>query len=295
MMDAFWIILTGSLVAVACGLLGVFLILRKMAMVGDAISHSVLPGIIIAYMLTGSDASIPMLLGAAAMGVVATLMIETFHQKGKLQSDASIGLTFTWLFAIGIIMATMFTRDMHIDTDCILYGEILFTPQNRLYWGGADLGPRNVWIIGSMLVLVAGFLGVGYKGLKLTTFDPEYAAAVGVSTAFWHYALMALVSLTTVASFEAVGAILVVAFLIVPGATAYLLTDRLKTMLLLAALFGIAAAAGGYALAWWLDSSIAGAMTVVAGLLFTLVLIFSPKQGLLFKNRKALKKMDKVH
>lgn len=280
-MDAFWIILVGSLVAVSCGLLGVFLILRKMAMVGDAISHSVLPGIIIAYLISGSDASLPMLAGAALMGVLATLLIELFHRKGKLQTDASIGLTFTWLFAIGVIMASRFTREMHIDVDCILYGEILFTPQNRWYLNGLDLGPKNVWILGVTLLLVLTFIMFGYRGLKLTTFDENYAAAIGIKTAFWHYTLMSLVSLTTVASFDAVGAILVVAFLIVPGATAYLLTDSLRTMLVLSAAFGIAAAAGGYYLAYVLDSSIAGSMTVVAGAIFLVVLIGSPKYGLL--------------
>ena len=145
------------------------------------------------------------------------------------------------------------------------------------------MGPRTVWILSRMLLLLAAMIGFGYKGLQITTFNPEYAAAIGISTAFWHYLLMSAVSLTTVLSFESVGAILVVAFLVVPPATAYLLTERLPVMLGLSALLGVLSAAGGYFLASWIDGSIAGAMAVVAGLLFTLALLFSPTQGILRK------------
>lgn len=287
-MDAFWIILTGSLVAVSGGLLGCYLILRKMAMVGDAISHSVLPGIVIAYMVTGSSASIPMLIGAALMGIFATFLIETFHKRGRLQADASIGLTFTWLFAVGVIMISAYTGNAHIDTDCVLYGEITYVPFDT--WttaAGLNLGPRNVWVMGTVLLLVLGMIFIGYKGLFLTTFDPAYAATLGISVAVWHYTLMGAVSLTTVAAFESVGAILVVAFLIAPAATAYLLTDHLPTMLVLSAVAGVLSSIGGYYLGVYLDGSISGAMTTVAGALFALAFLFSPKYGILFRSRRA--------
>lgn len=265
-MEAFWIILTGSLVAVCCALLGCFLILRKMVMVGDAISHAVLPGIVIAFLLSESRETLPMLIGAAALGVVTTLLIELFYKKARLQSDASIGITFTSLFAVGIIMISLFAGQVDLDQDCVLYGEIAYVPLDLWITGdGANLGPRTVWILGGTFLLLLAFIGLGYKGLKITTFNPEYAAAIGISTAFWHYSLMSAVSLTTVLSFESVGAILVVAFLVVPPATAYLLTERLSTMLLLACAFGITSAVGGYYLAAWIDGSIAGAMSVVAG------------------------------
>jgi len=115
--DDLWIILTGMLVAISCGLLGCYLVLRKMAMIGDAISHAVLPGIIIAYMLTGSRDSIAILLGAGLLGVLTTFLIEFFHQKGKLQTDASIGVTFTWLFALGVILVAAFAGQVDIDQD----------------------------------------------------------------------------------------------------------------------------------------------------------------------------------
>ena len=258
-------------------------------MVGDAISHAVLPGIVIAYLFTGSGASIPMLIGASAFGILATIMIETMHKKGKLQEDASIGLTFTWLFAIGVILISLFTRNVHLDTDCVLFGEIAYVPLDVFTTkSGISLGPRNVWIMGTVLILILLIILIGYKGLFLTTFDAGYAASLGISTVFWHYLLMGAVSLTTVVSFESVGAILVVAFLITPAATAYLLTNDLRIMLLLASSLGISASFFGYYLAVVIDGSIAGAMTTVLGIQFLLVFLFSPSQGILFKKKRTL-------
>ncbi len=286
-MNAFWIILTGSLVATICGLLGCYLVLRKMSMVGDAISHSVLPGIVIAYLITGSGASIPMLIGAASLGLLAAFLIESFHKKGKLQTDASIGLTFTWLFATGVILISLFARNVHIDTDCVLYGEIAYVPLDTIITGGGtNLGPRTIWILGSVLLIVLGVTAFGYRGLFLTTFDPAYAASLGISTVFWHYLLMGMVSLASVVSFESVGAILVVAMLIVPAATAYLLTDNFPMMLILSSVCGIIAAIAGYYLAVFLDGSIAGSMTTILGIEFLIVFLFSPLEGIVWKGKK---------
>lgn len=290
MSDAFWIITTGSFVAVIAALLGTFLVLRKMTMIGDAISHAVLPGIVVAYLFTGSLGSIPMLIGAAAVGMLATFLIETFHTKGKLQSDASIGMTFTWLFAVGVIMISSMTGQVDLDLDCVLYGEIAYVPLDLPINAQGEVIsfiPRQVWILGAMLIAVLSFIIIGFKGLKLTTFDPAYAAAVGINTAFWHYALMAAVSMSTVTAFDSVGAILVVAFLTGPAATAYLLTDDLKKMLIIAAIMGVLASVGGYYLAYATDGSIAGAMAVATGIEFLLAFLFSPKHGILFRNRRA--------
>jgi len=268
-MDAFWIILTGSLVATCCALLGCFLLLRKMTMVGDAISHAVLPGIVFAYLIAQSRSSLPMLIGAAAFGVLTTVLIEILHKNGKLQVDAAIGISFTWLFALGVILITFFAGQVDLDQDCVLYGEIAYVPLDVwLLDNGTNLGPRTVWILGFNLLVVLLFVLLGYKGLLITSFDTLMASALGISTAFWHYALMGAVSLTTVFSFESVGAILVVAFLVGPAAVAYLLTERLPAMLLYAVLAGIIAAVGGYFLAVAIDGSIAGAMATVIGVEF---------------------------
>jgi manganese/zinc/iron transport system permease protein len=271
MTDAFWIILTGSLVAVSCAILGSFLILRKMSMVGDAISHSVLPGIVIAFFIAGSMQSIWMLVGAGILGLLTTFLIEFFHQKGKLQTDASIGVTFTWLFALGVILVTYYAGNAHIDQDCILHGEIAYVPIDLLYSSnGTPLGPKAVIILSFVLSIILLFVFLFYKELFITTFDPSFASAIGISTSKWHYILMGLVSLTTVASFESVGAILVVALLIAPAASAYLITNQLKSMLLLSALFGILSSFFGYWLSYILDGSIAGAMVTVSGVIFAI-------------------------
>lgn len=274
-MEAFWIITVGALIAVSCSLLGSFLILRKMAMVGDAISHAVLPGIVIAYLLSGTRDTLPMLIGAAILGVLTTVIIELFYKKARLQIDASIGITFTWLFAIGVILISLYAGQVDLDQDCVLYGEIAYVPLDLIITeDGLNWGPRTFWIAASLLCLLIVFIWQGYKGLFITTFNEEFAKTLGIGVAFWHYSLMGAVSLTTVVSFESVGAILVVAFLIVPPAAAYLITNQLKNMLLLSSIFGIISAIGGYYLALWIDGSIAGAMASVAGLLFLITWVY---------------------
>tara|TARA_R110002072_G_scaffold121230_17_gene254737 strand:- start:854 stop:1729 length:876 start_codon:yes stop_codon:yes gene_type:complete len=279
-MEAFYIILTGSIIAISCGLLGSFLILRKMAMVGDAISHSVLPGIVIAFLISGSRDSIAMLIGAAALGVLTTLLIDLLHKKAGLQEDASIGVTFTWLFAMGVILISLFTNQVDLDQECVLFGEIAYVPLDLLYSSsGMSLGPRAMWISASLLLVILAFIIFGFKGLYLSSFNIDYAKSLGISTVFWHFAFMSLVSLTTVVSFESVGAILVVALLITPAAAAYLLTGKLKTMLFLASLFGVLSASGGYFLASLLNGSIAGAMATVAGIIFFIAFVISRFKG----------------
>lgn len=279
----FQIILTGALVAASCAILGCFLILRKMAMIGDAISHAVLPGIVIAFLVSGSRASVPMLLGAASFGVITTFLIEWLSKKAKMQNDAAIGLVFTFLFAVGIIMLTLFADKLDLDAHCVLYGEIAFVPLDQLIVNGMAFGPRKAWLLGSLFLFVITVVIIGYRGLFITTFDAAYAVSVGVSAVLWHYILMALVSLVTVVSFEAVGAILVVAFLVVPAATAYLLTDNLLKMIFIAVCIGVLSSFVGYFFAKLINGSIPGAMSTVLGALFLMSFLFSPKYGVLGK------------
>lgn len=287
-MNDLYIILTATLVSASCALLGSFLILRKMAMVGDAISHTVLPGIVIAFLLSGSRDSVTMLLGAGVIGIFTTFLIEFFHKKARLQTDASIGVTFTWLFAIGVVMISLFAGKVDLDQDCVLYGEIAYVPLDVIITpDGTNIGPKALYVSGIILIVNVLFVLLFYRKLFLTTFDPAYAQAIGISTALWHYALMGAVSMTTVASFESVGAILVVALLIAPAATAYLLTDNFKIMLLLSCIIGAVASITGYYLAVWLDGSIAGAIATMSGVIFGFVLIFSPTYGLFFRKIKA--------
>jgi len=290
---SFWIILTGALVASSCALLGCFLVLRKMSMIGDAISHAVLPGIVIAFLISGSRSSLPMLVGAALVGVLTTFLIEFISKKARMQNDAAIGLVFTFLFAVGIILLTVFADKMDLDADCVLHGEILFVPLDLFTTGTfLDIVPRKIMILFIVFIVVVVALFIGYKGFLLTTFDPFYAVSIGISSVVWHYVLMTLVSMVTVVSFESVGAILVVAFLVVPAATAYLLTDNLKRMLVYSVLVGILSSVLGYGLAKQLDSSIPGSMTAVLGILFLLAFLLAPKYGLL--PRKFVFKRDRL-
>ena len=271
-MEAFYIILTASMFAISCGLLGCFLILRKMAMIGDAISHAVLPGIVIAYLITGSRASVPMILGAACLGIITTFLIEFFHRKARLQTDAAIGVTFTWLFALGVILISLYAGQVDLDQECVLYGEIAYIPLDL--WvteSGTVMGPRAMYVAASILLVNVVFLFFSYRQLYLTTFDPAFAASLGVSVGLWNYLLMGAVSMTTVGAFDSVGAILVVALFVVPPATAYLLTDRLDRMLIYTTVLAIISSSLGYGLAFLMDGSIAGAIVTVSGLIFGLV------------------------
>lgn len=276
MSSAMVIILVGSFVALSSALVGSFLVLRKMSLLGDAISHAVLPGIVAAFMITSSRASGPMVLGAAVLGVFTVFLVGMLKESKRLGEDASIGVVFPALFSLGVILISKYTGQVDLDLDCVLYGEILYAPLEILYWGDTSLGPESLWTTGSAFLVIAAFVILFYKELKLTTFDPLLAESLGFSPRLMHYLLMGAVSLTVVAAFEAVGAILVVAMLIVPAATAYLLTTRLSYMILLSSAFGVCSSIAGYLVAARYDYSVSGSMASSAGLFFLVVLIFSP-------------------
>jgi manganese/zinc/iron transport system permease protein len=267
--NAFLIILTGTLIAISCGFLGVFMMLRKMSMTGDAISHAVLPGIVIGYFVSGSQRSLEVIIGAGLLGILATLMIEGLRKKAKVQLDASIGITFTLLFAIGIILINMFAYKVDLDQECVLYGEIAYLPIDLwITKSGLNLGPRITWLAALNFFFVIGFIYLLFKELILTSFDEGFSSVIGIPAKGINLALMSMVSYTTVSSFESVGAILVVALLVVPPATSFLWTKSLIPLLKLTAVLGILIAVLGYYLAYWMDSSIAGMMVTVAGVLF---------------------------
>lgn len=268
------IALTAIFTAISCAVLGAFLVLRKMTMVGDAISHAVLPGIAIAYLLSQSRASLPMFLGAALVGVFATVVIEILSKKWKVQSDASIGMTFTTLFALGVVLITFWSDKVDLDQECVLYGEIAFVPFNTWTMAGKSMGPIALWTSGILLILVLIYTLVGYKGLLMSSFNADYAAVLGIGIGAWNLSLMSMVSLATVVSFESVGAILVVALLVAPAASAYLISSQLKTMIGLSALFGFTGSLGGYFLSAALDTSIAGGIATTLGIQFAVVLVF---------------------
>lgn len=273
--------LVAAVVAVTCALPGVFLVLRRMAMMSDAISHSILLGIVLAFFITKDLASPLLLIAATLTGLLTVSLVEILNRTRLVKEDASIGLVFPVLFSIGVILISRYAGSVHLDTDAVLLGELAFTPFSRLELFGMDLGPRSLWVMGGILFLNLIFIIVFFKELKIATFDIGLAGALGFSPGVIHYVLMGLVSVTAVGAFDAVGSILVVALMIGPPSTAYLLTDRLSRMILLSAVVGILSAISGYWLAHWLDASIAGSMATMTGVLFVLTFFFAPERGLL--------------
>ena len=281
--------LIASLVAIACAIPGTFLVLRKMALISDAISHSILPGLVIGFFIT-HDLSSPLLIVMATFSGIITVVLVEFIQKTRLvKEDTAIGLVFPALFSIGVILIAKNANDIHLDTDAVLLGELAFAPFDRLMINESDVGPKSLWIIGGILLVVLSLLFAFFKELKISTFDAGLATTLGFSPAVLHYGLMSVASVTTVGAFDAVGAILVVALMIAPAATAYLLTDDLKKMLFLSVFFGVFSAISGYWLAHILDVSISGSMTTVLGLVFFFVYLFAPKRGFissLYRNKQ---------
>ena len=281
-MIEFWVVLTGVLVGITCSIAGVFLVLRKMSMIADAISHTVLFGIVISFLVTQTLTGISMFIGAALAGLLTAFLVQYLRSNG-IQEDAAIGIIFTTLFAISVLLITIFAGDVHLDVEHVLMGEIAFVPWDKLALFGVEM-PKAIWMLGTALVLNVLLLIVFFKEFKLSTFDPVYAASIGIPIVFMHYLFMMMISLTTVSAFDSVGAILVIAMLIGPAATAYLISRSLKQMFGFAISFGVMAAIGGYYVAKWLDTSIAGMMAVMVGFLFIVVFIGQLVNKKLVKN-----------
>ncbi len=275
------IMILATLVATACAIPGVFLVLRRVALMSDAISHAILLGIVLAFFVVKDISSPWLIIAAAVTGLITVSLTELIIHTRKLKEDAAIGLVFPLLFSMGVILISHYAGDVHLDTQCVLFGEIAFSPFDRLSFHDIDMGPRGIWVMSVVLLLNLAFVGLFYKELKIATFDPGLATVLGFYPIFIHYALMSLTSITAVGAFDSVGSILVVAMMITPPAAAYLLTDRLSRMLILSIFFGTMSALSGYWVAQRIDASIAGSMALMSGVIFLIVFIFAPERGLL--------------
>jgi manganese/zinc/iron transport system permease protein len=267
---------------VSCSILGCYLVLRRMSLLGDAISHAVLPGLVLAFLLTGSIHGWAMVAGAAILGILTAALTQGVHRLADVPEDASMGVVFTSLFALGVIMISRAASRVDLDPGCVLYGLIEFTPLDTVSLLGFEV-PRAVQTLLPTLVITIGLVTVFWKELKVVSFDPALARAMGFRVSLIHYLLMAMVAGVTVASFEAVGSILVIAMLIVPAATAHLLTDRLGAMMIWATVIAALSGVFGYLGAAAVNTSVAGMMAVAAGGLFTLAVFFAPRHGVLSK------------
>jgi len=267
------ILLIAIAVSIACAIPGVFLVLRRMSMMADAITHTVFLGIVLAFFVT-EDLNSPLLLvGATVVGVGTVWLTEMLHNTGLVNEDASIGIIFPLLFSIAIILVSLYSGNAHLDVDTALLGEIAFAPFDRWIVNSTDLGPVSLWISLGVAVINLLLVMLFYKELQLSTFDPLLAGLFGFMPALIHYVLMTMVSLTVVASFQAVGAILVIGLMIGPAVIAYLWTDSVKAMLTSSIIIGIVCAVIGTEVAFTLDVSIAGAIATTIGLALLIAVI----------------------
>jgi manganese/zinc/iron transport system permease protein len=273
------IILVGALTNVACALVGCYLVLRRMSLMGDAIAHAVLPGLVVAFLFSGSMSIVPLFVGAAAVGLLTTFLTQTLHQFGRVPTDAAMGAVFTSLFALGVVMLKRFITGVHFDVACVYEGSLTGVALDTIPIAGWEV-PRQLSTVLPVVVLNLAAILLLWKEFKISAFDPGLATTMGFSATALHYILMALVAVTSVASFQAVGSILVVAMLIVPPATAQLFCDRLSRMVILACVFAVASAVGGYWLAHEWDVSPAGAMAVFAGGMYAVAVLFAPRYGI---------------
>ena len=264
-----------------------------MAMMSDAISHAVLLGIVIAVFVVGGRETVPVIVGGVLSGILTVSLVELLYRTGRLKKDSSIGIVFPFLFAIGVILVTQ-AGNVHIDAQHVLYGSIEFVPFDTLYVDEINIGSKSLWVLGVLAIANISFIAILYKELKIGTFDASLAVSVGLMPVLIHYLLMIMVATTAVVAFESVGAILVIAFFIVPAAGAYLLTDRLYHMIILSVGLGIVSAITGYLLAILADVSIAGSMATMAGVVFGLIWVFAPNRGLISRWRRISKQRFEI-
>ncbi|MGA1708856.1 MAG: metal ABC transporter permease [Phycisphaerales bacterium] len=292
----FFPLAAATLAAATCGLLGSFLLLRRMSLMGDAISHSVLPGLVIAFLVTGTRSPLAMFGGAAIAGLATVLLVEAIRRHGRVEPGAAMGVVFSLFFALGVLLIEQASaRQVDLDPDCVLHGQL-----ETLVWYGAPRGwselfawetlaaaPATLWTLVGVGLASAVFVAILFKELRLVAFDPALATAQGFSAGLLHALLMAFVAAATVASFEAVGSILVVAMLVCPAATARMLTDRLSTQVWLSVAIAIASAWIGYIAAtavpaaFGFDSvNAAGSIAVVTGAMLAIAAVAGPEHGL---------------
>jgi manganese/zinc/iron transport system permease protein len=301
-------LIAGVLSAVCCGLLGNHLVLRQQSLMGDAISHAVLPGLVMAFLISGTRNPAIMFIGAAGSAVVTVILIQIVRKLGRVEPGAAMGVIFSVLFALGVLLLEQAAaRSVDLDASCVLYGQLetlFWFPPNEyaelLSLQSASQVPRQIWTLLGMTIAVILFVGVFFKELRISAFDPGISSAQGINAGAMQFILMIFVAAASVASFEAVGSILVIAMLICPAATARLLTDRMGSQILVSAAVAITSAISGYVLAANVPDSLvrggsvnaAGMMAVMNGVLLVSAVFFSPSHGTIAKGvrRRSLQK-----
>lgn len=279
----FWIIFTGCLVAINSSLLGSFLVLKRMSMLGDALSHAVLPGIVVAFLITQEHSSFLTSIFSAGLGLTAVFIMNLLSRKGGFQKDAAIGIMYTLLFSIGIILISSYAKNSDIDVDCVLFGDLGNIPfSSSIFLFGIET-PKQSLLLLIFTLLNSFVVWKGIKGFTLSTFDPMLASSLGISIALWDYLLLGLTSLSTVFSFEAVGAIMVISMLIIPASFANLLNKNIKPFILTAIIFSVLGVIGGYYIAVQMNINIVASISFIIGITL-LTFIFWKKRGRIKKH-----------
>ena len=260
--------------ALATGTLGVFLLLKKEVMTTDALSHTIILGIVLAFFLTEDTRSPLLILGASLVGVLTVVLIQWLQKIKLIKGDAAIGLVFSALFALAIVLISRYLDHIHLDIDIVLVGEVLFAPFNRMTFFGLDL-PVAIVQLGILTIVNLLFIILFYRPLKMTTFDETFSMTVGIYTTVLYYALMVLVSVTAVTAFDAVGAILVISFFVAPAASAYLLANRLAHVIGLTLLIAVFNSVVGFFIGYYMDLTISGTTATVAFVTFTIVFLLN--------------------
>jgi len=285
-------LLAALLAAISCGLLGNFLVLRKQSLMGDAISHAVLPGLVAAFLITQSRSPAMMFIGAAISALITVVFVEVIKRLGKVEPGAAMGVVFSVLFALGVFMLeNAAARSVDLDADCVLHGNLqtLFWISSPDQWSSlfstevySDV-PRQVWTLAGTTLGVTMFVSLFFKELRIASFDAGIATVQGINAGFMHMLLMTFVAIAAVASFEAVGSILVIAMFICPAATARMLTDRLISQIFVSIVVAAATAIAGYVIASWTGVNAAGMMASTAGGLLVAAIVLSPRHGVIAK------------
>ena len=286
MSHVLWSLAIAVLTAVACSLCGVYLVIKKEAMVAEALSHAVLPGILIAFIVFEDRTSPWLIISAGLSGLLMVWIVQSIRKTGLVDGDAALGIVFSALFSIGIICANVGLNKVHFDSRCVIDGNLSLAALRPLRIGGAEIAPYAFVTMATVLVLLIGFIAVFYKELKLMMFDSALSQTFGFRPTLLHLTWLALVSITTVAAFEIAGSILVVALMIAPPATAFLLTKRLGVMLVIASTIGVISSVAGFYLGWGLNISHTGPIASVAGMIFLLTVLLAPGQGVVAKWRR---------
>ena len=269
--------LIAILISISCSLLGVFLVLKSMSMLTDTISHTVLLGIVLSFFVVHDLSSPFLIVGATLVGLFTVYLVELLKNTNLIKEDAAIAVVLSILFSIAVILISKYTANIHLDIDAVLLGELAFAPFYKIEIFGMNI-VKGILTSGIILILNIIFISTFFKELKISTFDKTLASVLGLFPTLVHYLLMTLVSVTAVVSFDAVGATLMISFMIGPAATAYLVAKNLKAMIFYSILVGCLSSIIGFHLARFLDVSISGSIAVVIGLIFFITLILKRKK-----------------